>query len=251
MFLKKVILFFTFSLLVVLNIFCRTEEIILPRSDGSHMTVYLNIPDSVESFPLIIMIDGPGKTIMNDILGHSFEYGMQSVKIDFSVFSFLHNLKQIGTLAIEKRGITVDSVDKDEYFAYNNYEYRLQDYKQLVELISQLDIIPNWNREFLFAVCGAGSAEGFNIVLKIKSPYIKGTITGGGWIPYGEELKYQIKKIAENYKIELNENDLDNLIVEQHEMMLNHPTSFEKYNYKTRYEWLDGYCFHAFKFQKK
>jgi hypothetical protein len=205
---------------------CRTEEISIPRSDGSHMTAYISIPEDVASFPLVIYIDGSG--MISDTT-----FQIQTSKIDFSVYSYLFNLQKIGSIAIEKRGITADAVDLDEYYAYNTYENRLQDY---IQLISQLEIlIPNWNREILFLGSSPGSYESFEIGMKLnKAPYSKG-FTGAAFPPYGEELKYWIKIIVEDYKIELNESEIDKLIEEHYELMLNHPSSFEKYKFKRIY----------------
>lgn len=222
--LKKILLSWIFSLFICLDLFCGIETTSFFREDGSQATAYISTPDNSASFPLVIYIDG------------SFT---QSVKNNFSVLSFLFNQKEIGMIAIEKRGITFDSIDEQEFLAYDSFEYRLQDY---IQFISELDTnLSNWNRQIMFI----GSSEGGKIAPKLALQFAditKGTILigSGGGLPFGEEIKYQIRQIALNNGSNFVESELDQIIENQYKLILDNPYSLKKWYNKT-FQWFYYY----------
>lgn len=221
---KETICVYIFYFLVCLDLFAGIEETSFSRKDDSQATAYISTPENSESFPLVIFIDG----------SH-----MQSVKNNFSVISFLFNQKDIGVIAIEKRGITKDEVNLDEFLAYDCFENRLEDH---VQLINELNTkIANWNGQLVFI----GSSEGGKIAPKLTLHFADSTmgtilIGSGGGLPFGEEIKYQIKQISIENGNEFNESELDRQIEEKYSMMLSNPYSLKKYYDKT-YQWFASY----------
>lgn len=224
MLLKKIVLFCVFSFFICLDLFSEIEKTSFLRKDGSAATAYIGTPDNSDSFPVVIYIDG----------SH-----MQTVKNNFSVLSHLYNSGKIGIVAIEKRGITEDAINVNEFHAYDCYENRLEDYIQLVNELNEK--ATKWNGQIIFL----GSSEGGKIAPKLTLHFADKTmgtilISSGGGLPFGEEIKYQIKQIAIENNNEFNESKLDRQIEDQYEMILNHPYSLKKYYDKT-YKWFASY----------
>lgn len=217
---KKVLLFFTFSLCVCLDLFAGKQTTSFQREDGSFATAYISTPDDDESFPIVVYLDGSL---------------MQSVENNFSVLSFVFNQKHIGVAAVEKRGITAESIDINEFDAYDSFENRLNDY---IHLIGDLNTnLANWNGQIIFL----GSSEGGKIAPKLTLQFASQTmgtvlIGSGGGIPFGEEIKYQIMSLAIENQEEFDVDELDQQIEAKYAQMLSQPNSLEKYYEKT-YQW--------------
>lgn len=178
--LKSIFLVYIFSLLICLDLFAGIEETSFLRKDQSLATAYVSTPENSNSFPLVVYIDGSIT---------------QSVKNNFSVLSFLFNQKNIGVVAIEKRGITKEGIDYEEFETYDSYENRLGDY---IQFVSELNTkLSHWNGQLVFI----GSSEGGKIAPQLTLHFASQTmgtilIGSGGGLPFGEEIKYQIKQIA-------------------------------------------------------
>jgi predicted esterase len=222
--LNKTFFLCIFHFLVCLDLFAGIEETSFSRNDESQATAYISTPDNSDSFPLVIFIDG----------SH-----MQSVKNNFSVISFLFNQKEIGVIAIEKRGITKDEVNLEEFLTYDSFENRLEDHMQLINELNTK--IANWNGQLVFI----GSSEGGKIAPKLTLHFAEsamGTILigSGGGLPFGEEMKYQIKQISIANGNEFDGSELDRQIEEKYALMLDNPYYLKKWYDKT-YQWFASY----------
>lgn len=221
---KKISFVYILSLFVFLDLFAVSQETSFLRKDGSLATAYISTPENTESFPLVIYIDGSL---------------VQSVKNNFTVLSFLFNQKNMGVIAIEKRGITKDNVDFKEFQAHDRFENRLEDYMQFVnELGSKVN---NWNGQLIFI----GSSEGGKIAPKLTLHFADKTlgtilIGSGGGLSFGEEIRFQIKQIGIENEIEFDEAELDRHIDEKFETILNNPSSLQTY-YGNTYQWFASY----------
>lgn len=216
---KRSILLFLF---LSLSLFGGIQETSFSRADGSRATAYISTPDDHASFPLVVYIDG------------SLE---QSVNNNFSVLSLLFHQGHIGVVAIEKRGITKGQVHQKEFDAHDFYESRLHDYMQFIAELK----LPHWNGQMIII----GSSEGGKIAPKLSLHFAHQTmgtilIGSGGGIPFGEEIRYQIKELAKEYGIKVDEKALDEMIDSQYHVMLSHPKSLEKFYDKT-YQWFASY----------
>ena len=107
-----VVLVFPF-LFIVSGLFATTTVIHFPREDGSIAEGYLNAPENQESFPVVVFVDGSHEA---------------SVSISHEKLAPRFNPNQIGLLSLEKRGISSEGVDREEYLQHDCFEERLQDY---------------------------------------------------------------------------------------------------------------------------
>ncbi len=213
------------------NLFARRHNIQFTREDGSTVDGYFDRPDSEAEVPVVVFIDG------------SFE---TSVTISHDKLAARFNQRKIGLISLEKRGITLEKIDFNEFRAHDCFEERLQDYVLLLNQLKDRKI-PGCNGRIVLL----GGSEGGKIAPRLSLEFpiaVQGIVLigSGGGLPFGEEMKYQYQKLIQlmgtfkqlSYKLRglIFPKEIENC----YEKMLSHPESLEMYSSKT-WKWFASY----------
>lgn len=204
------------ALFVFVHLHAANYKEYLTREDSSLSAVYYSAPDGKDSFPLVLYVDGSLK---------------QSIQNNFSFLSLLFSTKNIGVVAVEKRGLD----NEEEWLLHDCYEERLSDHVLLIQNLKKM--VPGWNGQLILI----GSSEGGKIVprLTLEFPeFTYGTILigSGGGMSFGDEIRYQINQIM----LEDGEDPIDDEIDQEYAKILNAPSSLTDFFGKT-YKWFSYY----------
>lgn len=213
------------------NLFADRQGIRFPRGDGTVVEGYFDRPDDKTEVPVVVFVDGSHET---------------SVTISHDKLASRFNPRKIGLISLEKRGITPERIDQDEFRAHDCFEERLQDYVLLLQQIKDRKI-PGCNGRIVLL----GGSEGGKIAPRLSLEFpadVQGLVLigSGGGLPFGEEMKFQSQQLIQqmgtfkrlSYKIR---GVCFPKEVEQHyEKMLGEPESLEMCGPKT-WKWFASY----------
>lgn len=171
---------FIYLFLLSSSLFAKREDIFIKREDGTMIQGYLDSPNNVESFPVVVFIDGSHNA---------------SVMVNHEKLSDRFIPHNIGLISLEKRGITQKKVTKKEFIVHDCFEERFQDYTLLLKHLEQKKIT-GYNGSCILL----GGSEGGKIAPKLTlgfSSSVKGIVLvgSGGGLSFAEEMKYQSQEL--------------------------------------------------------
>lgn len=213
------------------SLFADRQDIRLARADGTVVEGYFDRPDSKTEVPVVVFVDGSHET---------------SVTISHDKLAARFNPRRIGLISLEKRGITPEQIDQDEFWAHDCFEERLQDYVLLLKQFKDREI-PGCNG----CIVLLGGSEGGKIAPRLSLEFptvVQGLVLigSGGGLPFGEEMKFQSQQLIQqmgtfkrlSYKIR---GTMFPKEIEQHyEKMLGEPESLRMCGPKT-WKWFASY----------
>jgi pimeloyl-ACP methyl ester carboxylesterase len=213
------------------SLFADRQDIRFTRADGTVVEGYFDRPDSKTAAPVVVFIDGSHET---------------SVTISHDKLAARFNPRKIGLISLEKRGITPEQIDQDEFRAHDCFEERLQDYVLLLKQLKDQKI-PGCNGRIVLL----GGSEGGKIAprLSLESPTaVQGLVLigSGGGLLFGEEMKFQSRQLIQqmgtfkrlSYKVR--GSLFPNEIEQYYEKMLGESESLEMCGPKT-WKWFASY----------
>ena len=226
---QKILILLLFGCHVAL--FAGRQDIRIPREDGSAIIGYFDRPDEEGDVPVVVFIDGSWGT---------------SVAPHHEKLAARFNPRQIGILSLEKRGITPDGIDAEEFAAHDCRLERLSDYRLLLCAIERGEVKGCTGR-----VVVLGASEGGKMApgLSLSFPSIvQGVVLigAGGGLSFAEEVKFQIAALIEEMPVwkrasyKLRRSLFPNEVDEAFAQILAHPESLEKYGSKT-WKWFASY----------
>lgn len=169
-------------LFCISGLFGLTDGFHLSREDGSLVEGYLSAPDDQRDFPVVIFIDGSYDT---------------SVLSNHEKLAPRFNSNGIGLLSLEKRGISSEAIDREEYLQHDCFEERLEDYVLLLKALEEKSI-SGCNRDCVIL----GGSEGGKIAPRLSLSYpkiVKGLVLigSGGGLSFAEEMKFQSQQLIQ------------------------------------------------------
>lgn len=178
----KVFLLFSLPFLFF-NILSGYETIYIPRHDESVIEAYLSPPVQDSTYPIILLIQGSDS---------------ESVTLHHHVLAEKFLPHGIAVLSVEKRGISAQDIDQQQFIEYDFFESRLRDFSSVLKVIEE-SLLLQWNGQLILV----GGSEGGKIAPKLALQYahfVSGVmlVASGGGIPFAEELKYQIQNELDN-----------------------------------------------------
>lgn len=117
-----------------------------------NLIYYLEAPDNVPSFPLLIVLEG----------SYVYEKGPQSVLGLNRALSRPFLNAGIGVVTMERRGVDGPTIDSTIYHRFNTPSQRLSDHIRLLEYLQKFPP-ENWNGQLIVL----GSSEGGPIAIKL------------------------------------------------------------------------------------
>ncbi len=192
---------------------------------------YFDRPDSKTEVPVVVLISGSGET---------------SVTVSHDKLAARFNPRKIGLISLEKRGITSEKIDQDEFRAHDCFSERLQDYVLLLKQLKDRKI-PGCNG----CVVLLGASEGGKIAPRLSLEFpkvIRGIVLvgSGGGLSFREEMKFQSQQLIKqmgafkrlSYK--LRSVIFPKEIEQRYDKMLGEPESLEMCGSKT-WKWFAAY----------
>lgn len=213
------------------SLFADRQEIHLNRTDGTVVKGYFDRPDSKTEVPVVVFLDGSHAT---------------SVIVSHDKLAARFNLRKIGLISLEKRGISRKKIDQDEFRAHDCFAERLQDYILLLKHLKDRKI-PGCNGRIVLL----GGSEGGKIVPRLSlefSTAIQGVVLigSGGGLSFGEEMKFQSQQLIQQmgafkrFSYKLRGSMFPKEIEQHYEKMLSNPESLEMCGPKT-WKWFASY----------
>jgi pimeloyl-ACP methyl ester carboxylesterase len=148
-----------------------TETVLLDREDGSKLSVYMDHPE-LKSYPITLILPGPQKETSQRV--HT------SLKADLLKIGH-------GAVTLEKRGVSVESIDEKEFNQTLSLDERLRDYLLLIKNLGKL--LPDWNGKLALIGQGDGGRIGAKLAGQTENVLALVLIaSGGGWAPMEESL---------------------------------------------------------------
>lgn len=143
----------------------QTQHIQLRRPDGSFLKGYFT-PPMEENFPIALMIQGAPCN---------------------SISKFHEDFKEkitamgMGLLSLEKRGVTAQAIDQEEYNRFNCMENRIADHLLGIQNLRE-GFIPGWTGQLIIMGGSEGGMIGGTLAARIpETTALLLFSTGGGW----------------------------------------------------------------------
>ncbi|MBA3816390.1 MAG: alpha/beta hydrolase [Parachlamydiaceae bacterium] len=185
MFKLKKNLFLIFFVLCTIQLFS-LEKLAIQRADQSLIDAYLTIPQDVEQFPLILLVQGSdAETVINNHKALADRFNPYGIAI----------------LSAEKRGINADGKDTPQFIEFDFFEYRLQDFSTILQALDH-GLIKKWNGALIILGGSEGGKIAPKLALQFPSHVVGVILIGsGGGLSFGEELKFQIETSLNNMNL--------------------------------------------------